>query len=210
MEGLAVVSALLTALCVVPYLRDVARGTTRPQRTSWLVFAVLSIVAAVSQSIDGDAAGAWLAAGAATGFTAVFLASIRRGEGGWGRADRVSLAVASAGVVASIVVRDPTVAVGAVIAAELSAASMTVRKARSDPASETLATWGIDGVAGVLAIGAVTSPSVAALMYPVHHTFVNGWVATTIVRAQRRVRPSVRRPERIGVATEVPELDRTG
>ena len=186
MAHLGVVSALLTALCVVPYLRDIARGSTRPQRTSWFVFAALSIVATVSQLINGNLAGAWLAAGAACGFSVVFVVSIHCGEGGWGGADRVSLAVASVGVVVSVMVREPTVAVAAVIAAELSAVSMTVRKARSDPGSETLATWVLDGVAGVIAIGAVTSPSLAALLYPVHHTCVNGWVVATIVRARNR------------------------
>jgi hypothetical protein len=42
-EQLAIVSACLTAICVVPYLRDVYRGTTRPQRASWFVFSSLAI-----------------------------------------------------------------------------------------------------------------------------------------------------------------------
>ena len=89
-ENLAVVCAALTAICVVPYLRDIRRGTTRPQRVSWLVFATLSIVAAVSQIAAGGGPGVWLAGGSAFGFTLVFVASIRHGEGGFAASDRVA------------------------------------------------------------------------------------------------------------------------
>ena len=72
-DSLAVLSGLLTAACVIPYLRDIYRGSTRPQRVSWFVFATLSIVAAVGQFADGALAGAWLASGSALGFTLVLI-----------------------------------------------------------------------------------------------------------------------------------------
>ena len=87
-EHLAVIAAAMTCACVVPYLRDIRLGTTRPQRASWLVFATLAAVAAVSQALTGNGAGTWLAGGSALGFGAVFVASIRRGVGGFDAADR--------------------------------------------------------------------------------------------------------------------------
>lgn len=179
-RNLAFASAALTAACVLPYLRDIYRGTTRPQRASWFVFAALSIVVTVSQFVAGNLAGAWLASGSAIGFTVVFIASIQHGEGGSSRRDRRSLAVASIGVVLSIVVDRPIVAVLAVVVAELSAISLTASKACRDPASETPATWLIDGLAGTAAIAAVATFSPAELLYPIHHTFVNGWVLAAI------------------------------
>lgn len=184
-HNLAVASAALTAACVVPYLRDIYRGTTRPQRVSWFVFAALSIVVAVSQFVAGNLAGAWLASGSALGFTVVFIASIPHGEGGSSHRDRCSLAVASIGVVLSVVVDRPIVAVFAVVVAELSAISLTASKACRDPASETPATWLIDGLAGTAAIAAVATFSPAELLYPIHHTFVNGWVLAAIAHGHK-------------------------
>ena len=196
--ALGYVSAALTALCVVPYLVDIYRGTTRPQRISWFVFATLSIVAAVSQFLEGADAGAWLATGSAAGFTLVFLASLRHGVGGSSPRDIFSLAVALVGVVASILVARPIVAVLAVIAAELAAISLTVRKAVRDPASETPSTWCIDALAGVVAVLAVTHASAAELLYPLHHVLVNAWVLGAIAmgratrnRAARTYRTTV-------------------
>jgi hypothetical protein len=184
-QHLAAVSALLTAACVVPYLRDIARGTTRPQRVSWFIYAVLSIVAAVSQFVAGEHAGAYLASGSAIGFTAVFIASIRRGEGGASRLDQFSLALASIGVVLSIVVEQPMIAVIAVVVAEQSATFLTAAKASRDPSSETAITWVMDGLAGTTAIAAVASFSPSELLYPIHHTCVNLFVLGAITRGRR-------------------------
>jgi len=185
-QHLAVVSTLLTAACVVPYLRDIYRGRTRPQRVSWFIYALLSVVAAVPQFIAGDHAGALLATGSAIGFTAVFIASIRHGEGGASRLDRLSLALAALGVVLSIVVEQPMIAVIAVVVAEQLATFLTAAKASRDPTSETAITWMIDGLAGVSAIAAVERFSSAELMYPIHHTCVNLFVLGAITHGRRR------------------------
>ncbi len=154
-QQLAVVSACLTAVCVVPYLRDVHRGTTRPQRASWFVFASLAVVAAVSQLVEGAGSGALLATGSAVGFTAVFLVSIRRGVGGTSRWDVAALTLAAVGVLLAVLADEPLIALVAVIVAELAAVVLTAHKALHEPQTETLATWVIDCVAGVLAVVAV-------------------------------------------------------
>lgn len=195
-DHLAVVSALVTAACVLPYLRDVRRGTTRPHRTSWCVFAVLAVVAAVSQAIAQVGPGIWLAAGSAVGFGAVFVASIRHGVGGSTLADRAALAVASVGIVTSLATARPMFAVAGVVVAEIGAVALTVRKALADPESETRSTWTADAVAGVLAIAAVDHVTAASLLYPVHHTVANAAVVAAIAVGHRRARrrPPTNRP----------------
>ena len=185
-EHLSVIAAAMTCACVVPYLRDIRRGTTRPQRASWLVFAALAAVAAVSQALTGNDAGTWLASGSALGFGAVFVASIRRGVGGFAAADRVALAVAVAGTVVSVVMARPLLAVIGVVIAELGAVGLTVRKSLADPGSETRSTWIIDGLAGLLSIVALDHMTTTTLLYPVHHTVANGTVAAAIAIGRRR------------------------
>jgi hypothetical protein len=185
-DNLSLVAAAMTCACVVPYLRDIRLGTTRPQRASWLVFATLAAVAAVSQALTGNEAGTWLAAGSALGFGAVFVASIRRGVGGFAAADRAALAVGVAGTVVSVVMARPLIAVLGVVFAELGAVGLTVRKSLADPGSETRSTWIIDGLAGLLSIVALGDVTATTLLYPVHHTAANGAVATAIAIGRRR------------------------
>ena len=185
-EHLAVIAAALTVACVVPYLRDIRRGTTRPQRASWFVFATLAAVAAISQGLGEGGPGTWLAAGSALGFGAVFVASIPRGVGGFGAADRVALTIAAAGTAASLLVGRPIVALLGVVIAELSAVGLTAKKALGDPRSETGSTWIIDGLAGLLSIAAVDHVTTTTLLYPVHHTVANGAVVVAMAIGHRR------------------------
>jgi hypothetical protein len=185
-ENLSVIAAAMTCACVVPYLRDIRRGTTRPQRTSWLVFATLAAVAAVSQALTGNGAGTWLASGSALGFGAVFVASIRRGIGGFAPADRAALAVAAASTVISVITSRPVLALLGVVIAELGAVGLTVRKSLADPGSETRSTWIIDALAGLLSIVALDHVTATTLLYPVHHTVANGAVVAAIAIGRRR------------------------
>ena len=66
----------------IPYIRDILRGTTRPHRGTWLVWAVLAIVVYGSQRADG-ATWSLLMSGAQAMLTGlIFILAIRRGVGG--------------------------------------------------------------------------------------------------------------------------------
>ena len=163
------------------------------------MFAVVSVVASVSQIAAGSGAGAWLSAGSAVGFSAVFVLSIRHGVGGWSPVDRVVLLITMAGVVASVVANRALIAVMAVVAAEAVAIALTVRKAANDPTSETTSTWIVDLFAGVVAIAAVAHVSVVDLVYPIHHTLANAAVLGAIGLARTRRN----RPDRLGGAAKL-------
>jgi hypothetical protein len=190
-QVLASTAAVLTLVCVVPYVRAIRRGTTRPQRTSWLTFALLSVTASVAQFADGAQAGALLGAGAAVGFSSVFVLSIRHGVGGRSGADLIGLCFLVAGVTLWAATDRPAVAVTGVVVAELVAGGLTVRKAASDPGSETLSTWVLDGLAGGLAMLASDPDRRVELLYPLNHLVVNAAVALAIVAGRRRRTPAV-------------------
>lgn len=111
----AVAAGVLSGSCAIPYVRDMVRGTTRPHRVSWGIFALLAAIAAASQLMHGFTTGAVLSLGAAVAFFIVFVMSMRHGVGGATLADRLTLA----GTVGILVVwawsGDTTVAVTLVI-----------------------------------------------------------------------------------------------
>jgi hypothetical protein len=182
----APVLGLLAGLCAVantiPYIRDIVRGTTRPHRGTWLVWAVLGIVVYVSQRADG-ASWSLIMAGAQAMLTSlVFVLAIRHGEGGLSVADVALTAMAAAGVIGWLVADEPIVATASVVAADLLAAAMMAPKTYRDPGSETLASFALASVGGALAVGAVGSARPALLMYPIYFCVVNAAIALLIHR----------------------------
>jgi hypothetical protein len=181
---LATISAALTAVCVLPYLRDIAHGTTRPRRVSWFVFAAVAVVAFVAQGRAGGGAGMWLAGGAAVGFSAVFLASLWRGVGGLAAHDLAVLAVAAVALTLSLTASG-TLAVVAVVVAEWVAIAPTVTKSLRHPDTETASTWAIDMTAGVCAVIAVDRLTAGELLYPINHAVLNAVVVAAIATGRR-------------------------
>jgi hypothetical protein len=78
----------------IPYVRDTVGGSTRPHRGTWLIWSVLAIVVCLSQRADGASWSLIMAAAQAVLTSAVFLLSIRRGEGGLSPADVLMIGAA--------------------------------------------------------------------------------------------------------------------
>jgi hypothetical protein len=174
---LGLLGALVGVADSLPYLRDTVRGSTRPHRGTWLIWSLLAFLAYAAQWADGASWSIALTATQAVFTGLIFALAIRRGEGGWTRADLALISIAFAGVAGWIVARQPVIAVACVIVADLSATAMMVPKAYRDPGSETLSTFALASVAGALAAGAVGELNVSLLLYPVYYCVANGFVA---------------------------------
>jgi hypothetical protein len=114
---LGVLAGLAAVVNTIPYIRDIVRGTTRPHRGTWFVWAVLAIVVYGSQRADGASWSLVLTGSQAVLTALVFVLAIRHGEGGLTRVDLSLMSVACAGVVGWLIAHDPVVAVVCVIVA---------------------------------------------------------------------------------------------
>jgi hypothetical protein len=184
---LGVLAGLASVVNTIPYIRDIVRGTTRPHRGTWLIWAVLAIVVYASQRADG-ASWSLIMAGVQAVLTAlVFLLAIRRGEGGVSATESAMIALAAAGVIGWIVADAPVVATVCVVAADLMAVGMMVPKTCRDPRSETLASFALASVGGGLAAGAAGAGDPSLLLYPVYFCLVNAAIATLIHHQRTRL-----------------------
>jgi hypothetical protein len=179
---LGVLAGLVSVAETLPYISDVVRGTTRPHRGTWFVWALLAVVVCAAQYADGASWSLFMAGAQAVLTCAVFGLAARRGEGRLSTAEAVTVAAATGGVLGWLVVGDPLVATACVIAADLLAAALMVPKTYRDPDSETLVSFAGASVAGALAAGAVGALDVSLLCYPVYFCLVNGGLAVLIHR----------------------------
>lgn len=110
-------SGLIGVADMTPYVRDTLRRSTMPHRGTWLIWTVLAIVVTFSQHADGDSWSVAMSVAHAITNGFVLALAIRFGTGGIGELEVMLTALAGAGVAGWLLVDDPLVATGCVVAA---------------------------------------------------------------------------------------------
>jgi len=144
------------------YLRDTLRGTTQPNRVTWLLWAVAPLLAAAVEFNEG--VGLRALPTFMVGFMPllIFIGSFHNSASVWKvrRMDYACGAVSVIGTVVWLVTRDGVLAISAAIAADFLAGIPTLMKSWTHPGSETVHSY----------IGAVIS-MVILLLTVDHWTF---------------------------------------
>jgi hypothetical protein len=180
-----ILAGILQLVATAPYLRDVLRGTTTPQRSTWTIWMTLSLVVLSSQWASGASWSLVLICGQVVSCAAIFLLSLRRGAGGVSPLELALLGIAALGVIGWQVADDPTVATCSVVAADLIAVALMLPKTFRNPRSETLETYVIGVVSSVFAAAAVGSGNLSLLIYPLYLLVADGAVAVMIFLRRR-------------------------
>ncbi len=184
------VSASLSTVAYLPYIRDTLLRHTQPQRASWLIWSVLGSIAFFSQLYEGATDSLWFAGVQVSGTITVFLLSIRLGVGGFlNRRDRYVLALAALGLVAWYLTNTAVYALAITISISLLGGAVTVRKAYLNPQSETLSTWACSCIASVFAILAVGRLDPVILAYPVYLFTLNSAIVAAVLLGRRGTAP---------------------
>jgi uncharacterized membrane protein len=144
------------------YLRDTLRGTTQPNRVTWLLWAVAPLLAAAVEFNEG--VGLRALPTFMVGFMPllIFVGSFHNSASVWKvrRMDYACGAVSVIGTVVWLITRDGVLAISAAIAADFLAGVPTLMKSWTHPGSETVHSY----------IGAVIS-MVVLLLTVDHWTF---------------------------------------
>jgi hypothetical protein len=184
-QTLGLIAGILSVITYIPYLRDIFLKKTKPQRATWLIWSVLSVIAFFSQLAEGATHSLWLIGVQTIGVLFIFILSLFFGVGGFSRRDIITLIAAGIGLLLWYVTSNAALALFISIAIDAAAASLTVRKAYLDPSSETLSTWLLSGTSGIFAAFAVGSFNVVLLAFPVYVILINYLVAGAILLGRR-------------------------
>jgi hypothetical protein len=180
-----VIAGILALVATVPYLRDIVRGSTKPQRATWMIWTTLSFVVFASQWASGATWSLALTAGQAIAGGTVFALALRRGVGGVSRIELALLGLAGLGVVGWLLAGNPVVATCSVVAADLIAVALMLPKTYRQPRSETLSTYAIGLVSTPFALAAVGSTTPSLVIYPLYILAADSAVVIMIVLRRR-------------------------
>ena len=157
---------LLALLSAIPYGLGIYRRAIRPHAFTWLIWSLVTIIAALGQGVAGAGPSAWCTAAIAVTCVLTFIASLWRGEPSRTRSDWACLVSALAAIPLWIVLKDPTPAVCLVTAIEICGFIPTIRKSWADPWGESLTYFGLCVLKYLCALGALQNWTLAAAIYP--------------------------------------------
>jgi hypothetical protein len=170
---LGIAAGVLNTLGLFPYVRDVLRGKTKPERATWWVWVALNLAALVAQVAAGGTWSVILTMASVLKNGTVAILSLKYGYGKFRRRHVVALFVAALGIVLWQLTNQPLMALVIVIAVDFAGFWLTLLKTWRSPRTETLVAWELSGLAGLCAVLAVGKLDVTPILYPLYGLLVN-------------------------------------
>lgn len=179
----------LSLAAFVPYILSILRGETIPNRATWFIWTVVGVMLGSSYYAGGANNTMWLPASYVVGPFVVFLLSIKRGEGGWTKLDRVCLSIAGVSAFFWGLTGSAFVALCMNLVADAMGAFPTILKAYHKPESEDRMAWTMAFVATIVNIGAVENwHSFSIWGYPIYMLLNVGTIAALLwFRARKKM-----------------------
>lgn len=150
---LSLVSGLLLTYAFVPYVRAIVGCKTSPRKATWLIWASCDWIILLGMLYQGKISG--LLVGAVIGATTTFILSIKYGESGWTKRDKICIAIASSAVMTWVYFGESNYGIVLSSLALFVAAWPTYMSAWENPFNEDAKAWKIftfSSLLGVLAI----------------------------------------------------------
>lgn len=171
LEILGYSAGVISFLGFVPYIAEILRGKTRPNRATWWIWTIVGTMLCASYYASGARHTLWVPVSYVVGPLVTALLSLKYGEGGWDRFDRACLGASLCSLAVWWVARSPLLALLANVTVDMLGALPTVRKSYYEPEAESLVSWTVFLLADALnlcALGPWGAWSVATSLYPVY------------------------------------------
>ena len=179
-------SGFLSIAAVFPYIYDILKGNTKPERASWFIWTALGAIAFFSQLEKGATNSLWMVGTSTLAVLVVSLLSLKLGSGGFSKRDKISLLIASLGILLWFFTKEAAFALFITIFVDSIGSFLTTVKSYEDPESETLLTWIVASIAGLLAAMSIGEWNFILLVYPLYIFLANSLVVTAILLGKRR------------------------
>ena len=165
-----ILGAVIGSIGTGKYLWDTLRGTTQPNRVTWLLWATAPLLAFTVELHEGMGLEALMTFTVGFGPLLVLVASFWSPAAAWrlGRLDWVCGLLSVAGLVLWLVTRHGTIAIWASIGADALAALPTLRKSLVAPDTETAAAYAAAAVNAAITLLTVKHVSTAAVGFPLY------------------------------------------
>lgn len=153
---LAALAGILGLVQILPYVRSILRGITRPSRIATSIWTASNAITVASVYATGARAALVLPLAFTIANLTVALLSIKYGVREFTKNDLVNGLLAFCGLIAWVVL-GPRATVAAMAIAQITGAIAVLGKLRKHPGTEDRAAWAIAAIASALSIGAIVA-----------------------------------------------------
>ncbi len=189
---LGIVAGVISFGAIIPYIKDIVYGTTRPNVVSYILWTVLLLISILAQISAGASWSIAFLVGDLIGTSLVTaLCLTGYGYGKYGKIEWVCTGLAVLAIVSWKFTNEPVLAIIFAIIADLMAAVPTVVKTYRDPWSEIPTTWFMIACAAILSIASTTIIDFPNLLFPVYLLLVNGTTGTVAFLGRKMQRKPV-------------------
>lgn len=180
-HSIAGISAgIISFLAFVPYILSSLRGKNKPNRATWIIWAILGVILLGSYKQAGATHALWLSVANVLAFGAVVIISIRHGEGGWSLLDLSCLAAAGLGLFLWWYFSSPLPALYLSVVIDFIGAIPTLKKSYLKPHEENRIAWILFWIANTINLLALEKWNLAMSLYPLYMFGITGTVALII------------------------------
>jgi hypothetical protein len=183
--AIGVLALVIAVISYTIYITHTLKGWTKPHAITWLVWALLNGFVFGEQMVAGAGPGAWVTGGAAIANLLIAGLALFKGERSITYLDWLCLALTAVLLLSWQSIDDPSIAVLLAIAIFMIGFIPTLRKSARSAHEETATTFALNGIKFFLAVAALSTISVATVVYPLVLGTVNISFAIYLVWARR-------------------------
>ncbi|MGC1555135.1 MAG: hypothetical protein WA806_20420 [Bradyrhizobium sp.] len=185
---LAIAGAVINFVACLSYVRAILKREATPNRVTWLLWALVPLIAAAAQWRAGVGISTLVVLSVGAGPACVVLASFVRQTGSWslGPFDYLCGACSLAALALWAITGDPVTAIVLSILADAAAALPTLRKAWLAPATEDRRAYLISLVGMALGIFSVQEATFTAYAFNAYLVAVSGLLVLILYLPRRR------------------------
>jgi len=185
-ELIGIVAGVIQVLAIIPYLRDVVRGSARPNIVSWSLWTLAVLISTVAQI---NAGASWsliiLITATVLNVSVVFVGALGYGYKKFGWVEGICLFFSLFGILLWQITSNPVLAISFAVAADCIAYIPTIVKTYRDPHSETALLWFVLFIVGSLGAISTTKIDAANLVFPIYYATINLLLWILVVGGQK-------------------------
>src|ERR1700739_1533133 len=180
-----ITASIIGSACFIPYIRDIFKKKTRPHIYSWLIWTILQVTGVIAMFKNGAGIGVLaLSKGAILcGYTSILC--IKHGTKNITTFDSLCLVGALASIGVYIYMKDPLPSIILISVIDFVGFLPTLRKAYSEPYSETISMFAFFSVSGLFTMLALNSYTLVTTIYPLTLIGIN-IIATLVLWTRRK------------------------